>query len=105
MDLSTAPPAELRAAILSDLTAYYGRRAAHPEDLIVAEWPRERWTGGAFTAFLQPGTWTGYGQALREGYRPDRMGGHRSRRHRWSGYFDGAVRAGQDAAARIVKMI
>jgi L-amino acid dehydrogenase len=102
VQLSTASRAELRTAILADLTAYYGRRASPPVDLIVADWPAQQWTGGAFTAFLQPGTWTGYGQALRESVGPIEWAGTEVA-DRWSGYFDGAVRAGQDAATRILK--
>jgi L-amino acid dehydrogenase len=104
VELSTASRAELRARILADLTAYYGRRANPPVDLIVAEWPAQQWTGGAFTAFLQPGTWTGYGQALREGIGPIEWAGTEVA-DRWSGYFDGAVRAGQEAATRILRQI
>lgn len=68
----------------------------------MADWPAQQWTGGAFTAFLQPGTWTGYGQALRESVGPIEWAGTEVA-DRWSGYFDGAVRAGQDAATRILK--
>jgi monoamine oxidase len=104
VQLSTVPPAQLRGAVLADLAAYFGPRAAHPADLIVVEWPKDRWTGGAFTAFMPPGTWTGYGQALREPAGPIEWAGTEVA-DRWSGYFDGAVRAGQDAAARTVKSL
>ena len=104
VDLSTAAQSQLRAAILADLAAYYGRCAAHPVDLIVAQWPKDRWAGGAFTTFLQPGTWTGYGQALREPVGLIDWAGTEVA-DRWSGYFDGAVRAGQDAAGRVLKKL
>jgi monoamine oxidase len=70
----------------------------------VVEWPKDRWTGGAFTTFLQPGTWTGYGQALRAPVGPIDWAGTEVA-DRWSGYFDGAVRAGQGAASRILSAI
>ena len=99
VELSTASQSELRRAILDDLAAYYGPPAAHPAELVVVQWPRDRWTGGAFTAFMQPGTWTGYGPALRAPAGPVEWAGTEVA-DRWSGYFDGAVRAGQDAASR-----
>jgi len=102
--LSTASRPQLRSAILADLAAYFGPRAALSVDLVVAEWPKDRWTGGAFTAFMQPGTWTGYGQALREPIGPIEWAGTEVA-DRWSGYFDGAVRSGQDAADRIIKVL
>jgi monoamine oxidase len=102
VNLSTASRSRLRTAILADLAAYYGQRAAHPVDLIVVEWPKDRWTGGAFTAFMQPGTWTGYGQALRESVGLISWAGTEVA-DRWSGYFDGAVGAGYDAANRALK--
>ena len=104
VDLSTAAPPQLRAAILADLAAYYGPRAAHPADLIVVEWPKERWTGGAFTDFI--------GARHLDGIRPgapapagliDWAGTEVA--DRWSGYFDGAVRAGQDAADRTARKL
>ncbi len=104
VNLSTASRSHLRGAILADLAAYYGQRAAHPVDLIVVEWPKDRWTGGAFTSFMQPGTWTGYGQALRESAGLIEWAGTEVA-DRWSGYFDGAVRAGQDAASRTLKLL
>lgn len=103
VSLSTASRPQLRSAILADLAAYFGPRAAHPVDLVVAEWPKDRWTGGAFTAFMQPGTWTGYGQALREPVGPIEWAGTEVA-DQWSGYFD-AVRSGQDAADRIIKVL
>jgi len=104
VSLSTASQRQLRSAILADLAAYFGPRAARPVDLAVAEWPKDRWTGGAFTAFMQPGTWTGYGQALRKPVGPIEWAGTEVA-DRWSGYFDGAVRSGQDAADRIMKVL
>jgi monoamine oxidase len=104
VQLGAASRAQVRTAILSDLTAYYGPRAAVPIELRVVEWPKERWTGGAFTAFFQPGTWTGYGQALREPVGLIHWAGTEVA-DRWSGFFDGAVRAGQNAAADVLKII
>jgi monoamine oxidase len=104
VQLSTATQAQLRRAVLDDLAAYYGPRAAHPVELIVVEWPKDRWTGGAFTAFMQSGTWTGYGQALRAPAGLIEWAGTEVA-DRWSGYFDGAVRAGQDAADRTLRKL
>jgi monoamine oxidase len=53
---------------------------------------------------MQPGTWTGYGQALREPVGPIEWAGTEVA-DRWSGYFDDAVRSGQDAADRIIKVL
>ena len=104
VQLSTASQPQLRRAILDDLAAYYGPHAAQPAELIVVEWPKDRWTGGAFTAFMPPGAWTGYGQALREPAGPIEWAGTEVA-DRWSGYFDGAVRAGQDAASRTIRKL
>ena len=61
-------------------------------------------TGGAFTEFLAPGVWTGYGDALRTPVDRIYWAGTETA-VRWSGYFDGAVRSGEDAAAAILQQL
>ena len=91
-------PAEREAAILADLVAFGGERAGAPEQLIVHDWNAEPWTGGAFTAYLTPGTWTTLGAALREPVGPVLWAGSEAAT-RWPGYFEGAIEAGEAAAA------
>ena len=49
-----------------------------------------------------PGTWTGYGRALREPIGPLHWAGAETAKV-WNGYMDGAVRSGEDAAREVLK--
>ncbi|MEU5547756.1 flavin monoamine oxidase family protein [Streptomyces sioyaensis] len=95
--LGRVSSAQLRQAVIADLVGYYGSQAANPAELRIVQWPKERWTGGAFTSFMQTGTWTGYGEALRTPVGRIFWAGTEVA-DRWSGYFDGAIRAGEAAA-------
>ncbi|MGO8882110.1 MAG: flavin monoamine oxidase family protein, partial [Streptosporangiaceae bacterium] len=102
--LGMMPAEQRRQAVLADFARYFGPRAARPAQFVDVNWPAERWTGGAFTSFMPPGVWTGYGPALREPAGRIHWAGTEVAT-RWSGYFDGAVRSGEDAAAAIRKLL
>ena len=106
------PAAERRRRLLEDLVAYWGPEAAEPHALVEQAWNAEPFSGGAFTSFLTPGTWTSHGRlAASEG------GGPAPADHgrvlwagtevspRWPGYFEGAIEAGERAAAAALAML
>ena len=45
-----------RELVLSDLASYFGDEAREPVEFIEMNWPGEKWTGGAYSANLGPGT-------------------------------------------------
>ncbi len=91
-------------AVLADFATYFGDEASHPSQIIETNWDADPWTGGAFTAFLGPGVWTTYGEALRAPFGRIFWAGTECAT-RWSGYFDGGVRAGEDAAAGVLAQL
>jgi monoamine oxidase len=97
---SPRPAAERHAAVVDALVRLFGPRAARPERILERDWTTEPWTRGCYGAFFPPGTWTGYGRALREPVGAVHWAGaETATRH--AGYMDGAVRSGE-AAARAV---
>jgi monoamine oxidase len=86
-------------SVLADLVAYWGPKAAQPSQLIVRNWNDEPWTRGAFTNFLIPGAWTGYGPIWQEPHGRVIWAGTEAA-VRWPGYFEGAIEAGLVAAER-----
>lgn len=92
---------ERREAVLADLVKCFGPQAANPTEFIEMNWPAETWTRGAFTAYLPPGAWTAYGEALRAPVGRIHWAGAETA-SRWNGYFDGGVRSAEDAAAAIL---
>lgn len=97
----TMAPAAQRACLLAELESLWGPEAGQPTDLIWHDWGAEPWTGGAFTAFPVPGTWTTFGDAWRRPHGRVVWAGTEMAR-RWPGYFEGAIRAGEAAAAAVI---
>ena len=104
--LGALPAEQRRQQILANLAAYWGPEAAEPLDLVEQSWNSEPFTGGAFTSFLAPGTWTSHARLA-----AGPAGGPAPAPHgrvfwagtevspRWPGYFEGAIEAGEQAAA------
>ena len=98
--------AKRRALILADLAAYWGPEAAAPLELVEQPWNAEPWSGGAFTSFVAPGCWTSHARlaaAADGGPGPADHGrvlwAGSEVSPRWPGYFEGAIEAGERAAA------
>jgi monoamine oxidase len=104
VELGMATAAQRSRAVLADFAGYFGRRAARPAQFIDVNWPAQPWTGGAFTAYLPPGVWTGYGPALRPPVGRVHWAGTETA-SRWPGFFDGAVRSGEDVAGAILSRL
>ena len=97
-------PAESRKeALVQDLVDIFGEEASNPADYVEALWPQDQLAGGAYNAYLPPGGWTTYGQALREPFGRISWAGTETAT-KWFGYFDGAATAGERAAEEVVKM-
>jgi hypothetical protein len=100
-------PEERKARVLQDLAKCFGPQAADPglvQQYIEKDWPAEPWIGGAFTAYLEPGAWTSSGPALRAPFGRIYWAGTETATV-WPGYFDGAVRSGEAAAAAVLALL
>ena len=102
--LGQLAPAQRRAAVLADLKACWGPEAAHPLDLIEQDWTQETWSTGAFTTYLSPGAWTGFGPAWRQGHGRLIWAGTEMAT-RWPGYGEGAILAGEEAADQALALV
>lgn len=90
--------AERRAAVLGCFTRLFGPRAAQPLDYVEQEWSAEQWSGGGPTSNFGPGGWTECGPALREPVGRVHWAGTETATVS-SGYMEGALQAGERAAA------
>jgi monoamine oxidase len=102
--LETRTTEQRKSVAISDLVAYFGPKAAQPSQYIEANWPAEQWSGGAFNGFMGPGVLTAFGPALRAPVGRIHWAGTETAT-KWTGYFDGAVRAGQDAASAVMSLL
>ncbi|NED50353.1 amine oxidase, partial [Micromonospora aurantiaca] len=87
-----------RDALREALAAIFGPAAARPDDLVEYDWSADEWTRGCFCGVLPPGAWCAYGPELRTPVGRVHWAGTETAT-RWSGYLEGAVTAGERAAA------
>jgi monoamine oxidase len=90
-----------RQAVMDSLVAYFGPRAAKAELYLERDWQQEKWSGGCYGTLFGPNVWTRYGHALRTPVGPIHWAGTETAMA-WSGYMDGAVRSGSEAAQAVL---
>ena len=100
-DYGLRTPAARRKAVLEGFASMFGDRALHPIDYVEHDWNAEPWTGGAPVAVMAPGTLSVLGRAIRVPHGRVHWAGTETSTY-WTGYMDGAVRAGQRAAGEVL---
>ena len=86
-----------RAAVLADLTACFGERAARPVAVLEVDWTTDPWSAGAYGVTTPPGLLTTDRGAMREPHgRIVWAGAELAVEHQ--GYMEGALEAGDRAA-------
>ncbi|MEO6989179.1 MAG: FAD-dependent oxidoreductase [Aquihabitans sp.] len=82
------------------LVTYFGEQARDSIHYIENDWCQEPWSGGAYGGRFTTGGWTTFGPTLKLPHgRIDFPGTETATR--WNGYIDGAISAGERAAAEI----
>ncbi|XP_066266596.1 amine oxidase [flavin-containing] B-like isoform X1 [Branchiostoma lanceolatum] len=76
-------------------------KALHPVHYVEMNWNKEEWTGGGYTSFVPPGVLTTCGRELRTPFGRIFFAGTETAVG-WSGYMEGAIQAGERAAAEIL---
>jgi monoamine oxidase len=94
-----APDAR-RARVLDCFANLFGDDARYPIDYVDHLWGAEPFAPGGPTAAVPPGSWTSYGQWLREPVDGIFWAGTETA-DQWTGFLDGAVRSGQRASAEV----
>ena len=94
-------PAARREAVLAGFAEMFGDRALRPVQFVEHDWNREQWTGGGPVAVMGPETLSTYGSWLRRPHDRVHWAGTETSTY-WTGYMDGAVRAGQRAAEEVL---
>ncbi|HEY1273623.1 MAG TPA: flavin monoamine oxidase family protein [Thermoleophilaceae bacterium] len=97
-ELGRLPADQRRTAVIDCFGRLFGPRARSPQDYVERLWAEEEWTRGCYGCHMPTGAWTAYGPALREPIGPIHWAGAEVATV-WSGYMDGAVRSGENAAA------
>ena len=90
-----------RKAVLEGFAKVVGPQALNPVEYVEHAWIHERWTMGGPIASAQPGATTACGPTIRQPHGRVHWAGTETATY-WSGYMDGAVRAGERAAAEVI---
>jgi len=90
-------PGRRREAVIDCFTRLFGADAGRPLDYVDKSWADEEWTRGCYGCYMPTGAWTAYGPHLRAPVGPIHWAGAETATV-WSGYMDGAIRSGDDAA-------
>lgn len=98
------PAEQRRRDALGCFAALFGDAALRPLDYADQRWGTEEFAPGGPTAAVPPGSWTKYGRWLRAPVGPIHWAGTETA-DEWTGYFDGAVRSGQRAAAEVSALL
>ena len=96
--------AQRRRAVLEGFAAMFGDEALKPIEYVEHDWTREQWTGGGPVANYAPGTMLRFGSAIRRPHGRVHWAGTETSTY-WTGYMDGAVRAGQRAAVEVLERL
>ncbi len=96
--------AQRRRAVLAGFAEMFGDQALHPIDYVEHDWTREQWTGGGPVANYAPGTMVRFGKEIRKPHGRVHWAGTETSTY-WTGYMDGAVRAGERAAVEVLEKL
>ncbi len=96
--LTQKSPADQQAAALQSFANYFGDQAKSPRSYVQFNWTTETWNRGCPVSVLAPGTLLDFGEAIRRPEGRIHWAGTETSTY-WNGYMDGAVRAGERAAA------
>jgi monoamine oxidase len=89
-----------RQAVLDAISAAVAPEAASPAAYRDFNWLEEPWSRGGPVGLMGPGTLTGLGPVLKEPVGPVHWAGTDTATE-WNGYMEGAIQAGERAAAEI----
>ena len=96
--------AERRAAVLEGFALFVGKEALNPIEYVEHDWTMDQWTKGSPIASPTPGAITAFGSTIREPVGRVHWAGTETATY-WSGFMDGAVRAGERAATEVAALV
>lgn len=98
---SDSPPDQRRARFIAALTSFFGPEAGQPIAYHDHSWRHDEWARGCYAGVAPAGHWTSVGHHIRAPHGGIHWAGTETSTH-WTGYFEGAVRAGKRAAKEIL---
>ncbi len=97
-------PAERQAAGVETLAQVFGPVARNVVEYVEHSWTDEEYSRGCYAGTMPPGAWRSFGKALREPVGKIYWAGTETATD-WSGYVEGAMQAGERAAAEVLETL
>ena len=92
---------ERRVATIESFVRYFGEKARNLREYVEQSWADEEYSRGCYVAYMPPGVWTAYGEALRTPIGTIHWAGTETATV-WNGYMDGAVQSGERVATEVI---
>ncbi len=92
---------ERQIATIESFVRYFGEKARNPREYVEQSWADEEYSRGCYVAYMPPGVWTAYGEALRTPIGNIHWAGTETATV-WNGYMDGAVQSGERVAIEVM---
>ncbi|KAH7196095.1 amine oxidase [Fusarium oxysporum] len=99
--LDDASEEEIFAVVTEDFARYFGPKAREVQSWVLQRWDNEEFSRGGHTGLFPPNVWTQFGPALTKPARGIYFAGTEASSY-WAGFMEGAVIAGEEAAAKIL---
>lgn len=93
-----------RQAVLEGFATMFGPEALRPIEFTEQDWTHEQWTRGGPVAIYPPGVMSTVGRHIRTPFGRVHWAGTETSTY-WTGYMDGAVRAGKRAAVEVLERL
>lgn len=100
-ELGELPESARRQAFIECAVRVFGDAAREPVQYLDKVWADDEWSRGCYVANPAPGAWTELGRWLREPLGRLHWAGTETASE-WNGYIDGAIQAGERAAAEVL---
>lgn len=103
-ELTRLAPDERRGRVLAALARRFGPEALRPVAYVDLAWSAEEWSGGAYAAHAQPGSFAAGDRCLRDPHGVVHWAGTELAEE-WAGYMEGAVESGERAAREVAALL
>ena len=103
-DLMNMTEEEIEELVIEEIRSVFKHvlpTVPDPKKVYIANWSKEKWSGGCYAGIMPPGVWTGYKNTLRESVGAIHWASTETS-PKWFAYMDGAVRAGNMAAENVI---
>jgi monoamine oxidase len=99
-----ATPDDRQSAGVETLVQAFGHQACDVQEYVEHSWVAEEFSRGCYAGTMPPGAWSSFGKALKQPVGRIHWAGTETATN-WNGYVEGAMQAGERAAAEALEAL